>query len=311
MIFQITDTSTMKELNQPILNQLQDLLPSQFRYVVYEFKMPEHLLSRNASQTEQAIELIRYAQQYQNGEYHLQRIIRHSKESKLSLKSETLKVELDIHIHELDNPILKNIIKELQNLGRDVSLRIIGIEKGSVILLIRGSIKGCMTIISLFKSGEIKRISGINILNIQLYMYIEIYPNYSSWILLCIFLSPALFFMGYAHGIHTGIAAIMLEIILVLSLGDSWVKKHRIILEDEAVILTWHSRIKYKDISKFEIIKQKIVFGRITITGCRFYLHNGRVVKINPYMLGDGLKVIISVCKMNYIPINEMEINIF
>lgn len=45
-----------------ILNALAQLLPAQFEALLLEFDMPHALVRRNATQTEQAIDLIRYAE---------------------------------------------------------------------------------------------------------------------------------------------------------------------------------------------------------------------------------------------------------
>ncbi|MCP4695400.1 MAG: formylglycine-generating enzyme family protein [Gammaproteobacteria bacterium] len=79
-----------------------------------------------------------------------------------------IKVVLDVSLNELGTPELKKIIEGLQELGRDVSLRIIETKSGSAILMIEGSVEGCTIIEALFRSGKLKELSGIKVLDVQL-----------------------------------------------------------------------------------------------------------------------------------------------
>lgn len=74
-------------------------------------------------------------------------------------------------IYEFDEKKLKAICAHLQKISGDVSLTLLGVEEGSIKLILRGSSKGFHHLKSLFKSGELTEIlgesvQGINQLNL-------------------------------------------------------------------------------------------------------------------------------------------------
>jgi len=88
----------------------------------------------------------------------------HSSTQTYEAKAEII---LYVDIDELSSPHLREAVEHLKKLGKCVSLRIRGIEAGSVTLILEGSRDGFERLESLFKSGQLTEISGIPVKNIS------------------------------------------------------------------------------------------------------------------------------------------------
>ncbi|MDM8558420.1 DUF1822 family protein [Candidatus Parabeggiatoa sp. HSG14] len=78
-------------------------------------------------------------------------------------KKTAVTVNLDVDVSGLCTPQLLAIIEELQQQGKDVTLKIRRIEAGSVKLVLEGTQKGIKRIEELFKTGQLTEVSGIPI----------------------------------------------------------------------------------------------------------------------------------------------------
>ncbi|MCP4699938.1 MAG: hypothetical protein GY862_24270 [Gammaproteobacteria bacterium] len=76
--------------------QLKALLPVQFQEVVRQFGMPGSYLSQNAPQATQALDLLRYAEQHQDGEARLREIIDCVQKNTEPSKRETIKAASEL-----------------------------------------------------------------------------------------------------------------------------------------------------------------------------------------------------------------------
>ncbi|RUS92416.1 hypothetical protein DSM106972_099130 [Dulcicalothrix desertica PCC 7102] len=70
-------------------------------------------------------------------------------------------------VDKVDVQKLKTIVALLQSITGDTSIEIVGIEEGSIKLILEGSQESLEKIKSLFKAGELTEISGIPIVDVQ------------------------------------------------------------------------------------------------------------------------------------------------
>jgi hypothetical protein len=76
-------------------------------------------------------------------------------------------LKLDGSVENLNNVVLAKILKELQQLTKDSSIKIDRMRDGSVILVLQGSRQGIGQLRTLFKTGQLKELSGIRVLDVS------------------------------------------------------------------------------------------------------------------------------------------------
>jgi len=88
-----------------------------------------------------------------------------SKEQKITRQQ--LAINLDGSIEEV-KPLLELILAELQKQSKDVSIKIVGVERGSIRLILEGSSEGLKRLEELFQSGKLTEVLGIPVEDIRL-----------------------------------------------------------------------------------------------------------------------------------------------
>lgn len=89
-------------------------------------------------------------------------------------------VVLDINVEQIEKNLLA-INNHLKQIAEDTSMTIKSIEPGSVVLVLSGSQEGCKQINTLFKSGQLTELLGIEILDIGIELTSFAPINLSQW----------------------------------------------------------------------------------------------------------------------------------
>jgi Protein of unknown function (DUF1822) len=76
-------------------------------------------------------------------------------------------LKLDTNLEQLDEQLLKALVKFVTQLSEDSSLTIRKVGQGCVLLLFEGSPEGCDRIETLFRTGQLTEILGIPILSVR------------------------------------------------------------------------------------------------------------------------------------------------